>query len=1309
MNPVLSQFRATPHLQSMKNTNCLLKSLALVAGLLSIASIGFGAQTYRVWTNSAGTQLWSTPGNWSNNVVPSANDTVLFNTNAATGTVGPAGTVNSYVDASFTGSITNLLFMNTNGAHNVRVTNTLTIKGTAGASSSATPTAQGNMIFVGSGADDGTTASVYATIQGNTLNISNRNGYMVIRQGAASAGAHMATLDMSGLDNFNATLADIVLAYDTSGTVPAANARPSGTIYFARTNVVTFVDTGTVFSLGHMVNGNANNQVSYAHLGQSNIFLMDALTRIGGAKMSTGATLDFKSTITDGWFKIRGIDGSSRSAGWNIGDNSALTGTGSTATKGTADFGRGGVDVLVTNIFVARGANSSSYTGNSTGTLTFGGGTTNGSVIDVTTLEIGYQSGAIATATGTVNVQSNGLLVVGGDVRLARTVAGTANLPTGVLNINGGTVTVAGNLVDGGGNTTLVVSNNGSLNLKPSGDSVAGNITAKTVIVGIGAITNYDTLAATTLTVASPATGFTVYAGESVSPVAVGTAGTLAVNGDLGLTSANVKLDLGYSGSSDQIAVSGALTLNGTTYITINPMDGFGVGTYPVLTYGTALIGDVTNNLAVAATGVITNSRYSFYFETNSTPGTVNLQVSSASANLTWSGDGAANLWDVRTSANWNNQTETFYALDPVTFDDNSTNPVVNLVGTLVPTSVSVGSTQDYTFRGSGKISGSVGITINRDHALIVLNTNDNTGLTMINETSSLQLGNGTNANGAVGPGEIQNNSALIFNSYTTQNVANVISQSGSITKRGPGATRLAGANTYLGTATIEAGTLVAGSTTALGSTSGATAITNGGTLDVGGFNLGDEPVIVSGAGVAGKGAIVNTGGSQGNAFDNIALAGDAVFGGPNRWDIDGISSSGVKLGLQGNGFKLTKVGGNQVSVTSYNPNWYWNTALGDIDLQGGILSIQAYVTLGDNTKPMIIRSNAAVEFCHNGPALLDKPISMTNGCIQARFFSSNYPPYVDLSGPITLTGSNTFDVFSNAMSLVVEGEISGSGTLNKGIGGHTEGGNTSVGTGILVLVASNSFTGDLRVQTGTLILSNSASVASAANIVMAGGTLDASPRTDGTLTLATGQTLKGNGTVNGIVTSPANSTVSPGTNSTAAILTLKNTTTLRGTTLMNITKSGVTLTADKLAVTGTLDLGGTLTVSLAGSTGLAVGDKFTLFTATTFANSFSQVNLPGGPSVIWTNKTAIDGTIEVLQAEPTARPTLTNSLSSGGLKLSWDTAYTSYVLEGETNTVSVGLTTNSADWHPVPGVSGNQVTIPVDPANGSAFFRLRK
>src|ERR1035441_1027013 len=172
-------------------------------------------------------------------------------------------------------------------------------------------------------------------------------------------------------------------------------------------------------------------------------------------KLALPWTLAFNPAFTNSAPELflRGF-GPDRVSALNIGDNSAQS-VSSSPSSGTVDFGGGTVDALADTIVVGKGQTSSG-TGTATGTLTFSDGT-----FDVNTLEAGYQnsSSAAAVVSGTVNVKNTATLVVNSMLRLARYTGG-GTLPVGTLNIIGGTVTGDGDIIAGGGGSTI--SANGS-------------------------------------------------------------------------------------------------------------------------------------------------------------------------------------------------------------------------------------------------------------------------------------------------------------------------------------------------------------------------------------------------------------------------------------------------------------------------------------------------------------------------------------------------------------------------------------------------------------------------------------------------------------------------------------------------------------------------------------------------------------------------------------------------------------------------------------------------------------------------------
>lgn len=111
-----------------------------------------------------------------------------------------------------------------------------------------------------------------------------------------------------------------------------------------------------------------------------------------------------------------------------------------------------------------------------------------------------------------------------------------------------------------------------------------------------------------------------------------------------------------------------------------------------------------------------------------------------STADLVWRG-GGANTWDAGVTANWftnglwvrNNTAVTFAAGRSVLFDiSGSNNSAITLNGTLTPSQVTVYSPKDFTFAGSGQLSGAMKLVKAGPARLIISNTNDYTGATVV-------------------------------------------------------------------------------------------------------------------------------------------------------------------------------------------------------------------------------------------------------------------------------------------------------------------------------------------------------------------------------------------------------------------------------------------------------------------------------------------------------------------------------------------------------------------------------------------------
>ncbi len=229
----------------------------------------------------------------------------------------------------------------------------------------------------------------------------------------------------------------------------------------------------------------------------------------------------------------------------------------------------------------------------------------------------------------------------------------------------------------------------------------------------------------------------------------------------------------------------------------------------------------------------------------------------------------------------WRDSSGKFYNLDSVTFNDTgSAAPAVNVVGTIIPGAITVNnSVKDYTFGGSGAISGGTALSKLGTRTLTLAGTGTNTftgpitvsggGLTIAGTggaslPGSVTVGPGTSLTVA-GSGAVTLSGALNLNPGGTltynrsDSVACIcaLSGGGSFIQQGTGVLSLTADNSaFDGPIMVNAGTLKAGSATALGSINGATSVASGATFDVNGFKLGAETVTVPGAGVGGNGAL---------------------------------------------------------------------------------------------------------------------------------------------------------------------------------------------------------------------------------------------------------------------------------------------------------------------------------------------------------------------------------------------------------------------------------------------------------------------
>src|SRR5439155_3437535 len=149
----------------------------------------------------------------------------------------------------------------------------------------------------------------------------------------------------------------------------------------------------------------------------------------------------------------------------------------------------------------------------------------------------------------------------------------------------------------------------------------------------------------------------------------------------------------------------------------------------------------------------------------------------------------------------------------------------------------------------------------------------------------------------------------------------------------------------------------------------------------------------------------------------------------------------------------------------------------------------------------------------------------------------------------------------------------------------------------------------------------------------------------------------------------------------------------------------------DKVIGLNKVTYGGTLNMVISGRPAVA-SDAFKLFSATTVATSLSSPYagaftsiVPGAPgaNLVWNTSTlATDGTLRITS---TIASNIAVQVTGNQLTLSWPSDNIGWRLQGQTNAIGVGL---NDTWFDVTGSKAtNRVVVTINPANGSAFYRL--
>ena len=430
-------------------------SLRLTAVLAMAVAFGLAqpAGAAPTWNNAAGGN-WSVPGNWSPAAIPGTTSDVIF------GNTGAGAFNTNDISGETIDSLTYDWNNQSQQTTVIPVGQTLTVNSTLAAGSA--------LLLEGSAAAaPGANTLAPAAITGGGNLVLSGAGDLVVHLGNGTAGSHMATLDLSGLANLNATIGRLLIGQANAG---AAVNRPSGTLILAATNTITLNGASPqviVQDGGSNANGGTASVLDF---GQVN-FLNGDTMRLGGQKGN--ANIGFNGALSGPALTIRNADGISPCTVIDFGYNAA-TSTGN-STVLVADFTPGTVDLLANLVHIAQGGIGSG-TGTCAGTLTVAAG-----ILNVADFEIGYANATTTSGatTGILNLNNNNLFPSGGAVlqvstvlRLARTNSPAGGTTTGTLNVNGGTV-LANSIVSGGGTSVINLAAGGTITITNTAGSLA--------------------------------------------------------------------------------------------------------------------------------------------------------------------------------------------------------------------------------------------------------------------------------------------------------------------------------------------------------------------------------------------------------------------------------------------------------------------------------------------------------------------------------------------------------------------------------------------------------------------------------------------------------------------------------------------------------------------------------------------------------------------------------------------------------------------------------------------------------------------
>lgn len=653
----------------------------------------------------------------------------------------------------------------------------------------------------------------------------------------------------------------------------------------------------------------------------------------------------------------------------------------------------------------------------------------------------GVGKGSVSVTGGTLDLNSHSETINGlsGSGTITSSTAGASTLAIGG---NNATSSFDGVIQNGAGTVALTKTGTGTLTL-------AGvNTYTGATLVSAGTLNVTGSIASgSAVTVSATLSGDGTVAGTvnvsngTIIPGNGGTGtlstGTLTLNG-----SSTLNYEIGTS--SDLIAITGDLVLDGK--LNVAPVEGFGIGTYIIMTYS----GSLTNQVLE-----INTAPEGYNYGITAEDGKVYLHVISTSTD--W-------FWDVSTDASFQAGDGTWGIDNYWTTDGTHLFPWLR--GDFSATFAGSDSTWTVTVNGTQNVD-----------SLAFLNS----GYTLIDGT----LNFGTKPGVLVAAGK-------------NATINSIISGSPGLSKYGTGILVLGGSNTYTGPTVINAGTISTPVISDGGSSSGIGASANtadnlvilGATLVYTGTGHSSDRLFTLGT----AGGTIS---ASGSGALNLSNTGSMAFSGAGtRTLILGGTNSGNNILAA----EITNEGANATSVTkSGDGKWILtgnNTATGTVTISGGTLQIGNAGTSGSIAGN--VANSGTLVFNRSDNYTYSKVISGAGAVIQAGSATLIFDGDNAYTGVTTIsdgtlqigddgtTGSIAGDVVNNG-SLVFyrsdeysySGIISGTGTVHKN------------GAARLILTGTNAYSGATVINSGTLSVNVLADGDSASNIGAAAATAD--------------------------------------------------------------------------------------------------------------------------------------------------------------------------------------------------------------------------